>query len=303
MTKVGLVLPQLGEAVTPEVVRGFAERAEALGYSSLWVQEHLFWPLEPISGYAAVPGLPIPEPYRTTLAPLELLMAASAWTSRIRIGTSVLIAGYHRPVELAQRLATIDLLSGGRLSVGLAVGWSDDEHVLSDVDPRTRGRRCDDLVDAVVACWGEDPVSHEGPFFLVPPSIVRPKPVQQPRPPLLSGMWSTAGLARTVARFDGWNPAGIPVPQVQAIVADMDRRRAEVGKAPLTVHHRVFTVFPTSRPGRAHPGDEGVVAEVAAATAAGFDEVLVECNFEPDLTPESWLAVPDRLLPALEVAS
>src|SRR3954447_17827199 len=97
MTRVGLCLPQLGEHVTRSAVRTFAERAEQLGYSALWVQEHLFFPRQPKSDYANRPGVPVPEQYRTTFAATELLMAAAAWTDRIAIGTSVLLGGVPPP--------------------------------------------------------------------------------------------------------------------------------------------------------------------------------------------------------------
>ena len=138
--QVGLSLPQLGGQVTRGVLQGFCERAEELGFRGFWVQQHLFYPRHPISGYVARPGLAIPERYRSIMAPLETLTAAAAWTSEATLGTSVLVAGYHRPVDLAQRLSTLDILSEGRLVVGFSVGWSDDEHAQMDVDPRTRAR-------------------------------------------------------------------------------------------------------------------------------------------------------------------
>src|SRR5215210_9539128 len=147
--RVGLSLPQLGGHVTRPVLRRFCERSEELGFDGLWVQQHLFYPHHSKSGYSARPGLAIPERYRSILAPLETLAAAAAWTTKTTIGTSVLVAGYHRPLDLAQRLATLDVLSEGRLIVGFSVGWSDDEHAQMDVDPRTRGARSDELVDAL----------------------------------------------------------------------------------------------------------------------------------------------------------
>ena len=158
---VGLTLPQLGDHVTRHAVRRFCERAEQLGFASLWVQEHLFFALEPSAPYAARPGMPVPEAYRSTWSPLELLTAAAAWTERIGLGTGILVGGYHRPVELAQRLATLDRLSDGRLIVGLSVGWSKDEHDQMDVDFDSRGRRMDELVEALLTCWGPDPVEFD----------------------------------------------------------------------------------------------------------------------------------------------
>ena len=92
------------------------------------------------------------------------------------------MAGYHRPVDLAQRISTLDILSGGRTVFGFSVGWSDEEHAQYDVDPRTRGRRADELIDAMKACWGPDPVSYEGDFFRIPVSDVRPKPAAAAAP-------------------------------------------------------------------------------------------------------------------------
>ena len=158
-------MPQLGGHVTRDGLRGFCEQAEELGYGSLWVQEHLFYPLHPVSGYSARPGLKVPDAYRSVLGALETLTAAAAWTTRPVVGTSILVAGPASPVALAQQLATIDLLSEGRLVAGFSVGWSDEEHQVMDVDPRTRGARCDELIDALVACWGPDPVRVRRPVL------------------------------------------------------------------------------------------------------------------------------------------
>lgn len=302
MVRVGLALPQLGDHVTAASFTRFCRRAEAMGFSSLWAQEHLFFPLEPRSGYAGVPGLPIPPVYRTVLAPSEAMAHAAAVTSSVTIGSSILVGGYHRPVELAQRMATLDVLSGGRLVVGLSVGWSDDEHEQMDVDPRTRGRRLDELVRAVLACWGPDPVTFVGEFFSIPPSIVRPKPLQQPHPPLLSGMWSDAGLERTVELFDIWNPARGAPDEVAARLAELNARRTD--RPPLRLYFRSFAQRPNHRPGDPVEGVEGVVADVLGCVKAGIEEVIVECNFwEAMDSPEAWAAAPDTLAPVLEAAS
>ncbi len=299
MTTVGLCLPQLGPHVDGSVLQRFCVRAEELGFAGLWVQEHLFHPVDPVSGYAGIPGRPIPEQYRSVLAATELLGAAAAWTTGVGIGSSILVGGYHRPVQLAQALATLDVISGGRLLVGLGVGWSDDEHAQAGTDPRTRGRRMDELVAALRACWGDDPVSHEGEFFSVPPAAVRPKPVQRPHPSLLSGMWSKAGLERTVRDFDGWNPAGLPADRVADMVASMNDRRSP-DQGPLSVYHRAFLQGPGGPP----LGVDAVVAEAAAAARHGFDQVIVDANFADEIdSPDAWVALPDRLQPVLEAVA
>jgi probable F420-dependent oxidoreductase len=303
MVRVGLCLPQLGEHVTAAGFSEFCRRAEAAGFSSLWAQEHLFFPLEPRSGYAAVPGLPIPPQYRSVLAPTEAMAHAAAITDRVTIGSSILVGGYHRPVELAQRIATLDLLSGGRTILGLAVGWSDDEHEQMDVDPRTRGRRLEELVRAVLACWGPDPVRFDGEFFSIPESVVQPKPLQQPHPPLLSGMWSPAGLDRTVALFDIWNPARGNPEEIALAVAGLNAKRRS-DQAPLRLFYRSFAQRPNHQPGTPIAGVEGVAEEIRSCARAGVEEVIVECNFWDAMdSPDAWAAAPDTLAPLLEAAA
>jgi probable F420-dependent oxidoreductase len=296
---VGLTLPQLGPHVTRAAVRGFCEQAESLGFSSLWAQEHLFFALEPSAPYAARPGMPVPDVYRTTFSPLELLSAAAAWTERITLGTGVLIAGYHRPVELAQRLATIDHLCGGRLVAGLSVGWSRDEHEQMDVEFTTRGRRAAELVQALLACWAPDPVRFDGEFFHIPDSLVSPKPLQRPRPALLSGMRSPAGLRRTAAMFDIFHPASGSIEQILAAKAEIDAQRP-AGAAPIDVIQRLFTEPPFVVPGLEPLTLDAMADAVGAARAAGFSQVVIDTGFTTEVeSPDDWLKFPDRLAPLL----
>lgn len=299
MTGVGLCVPQLGPHVATDVVRAFAQRAESLGFTSLWVQDHFLYVPNPENGYGNFPGATPPPEYVSVWQPLELLGALAAWTSTVTLGTSVLVAGTHWPVPLAARLATVDQLCNGRLVVGLGAGWSKEEHTAAGTDFHRRGARMDDFLDVLEACWGPDPVRHEGPFFTVPESSMNPKPVQRAtgmhRPPLISGLWSPAGLDRTVRRFDGWNPAGLPAATVADTMTGLNRRRHDLGLADLSVWHRTFVSFP-ARPGRAQPGVDGLRADLDVARSNGFREVIVECNFWEELdSPEAWLDVPDRL--------
>jgi probable F420-dependent oxidoreductase len=281
-------------------VRVFCQRAEAVGFASLWVQEHLFFALEPSAPYAARPGMPVPEAYKTTWSALELLTAAAAWTERVRIGTGILVGGYHRPVELAQRLSTLDQLSDGRLIVGLSVGWSKDEHDQMDVEFTTRGRRMDELVRALHVCWGPDPVRFDGEFFHIPDSIVSPKPVQKPHPPLLSGMRSPAGLRRTAAMFDLWNPASGSIDQIMQTAAEIDAMRPE-GAAPIEVVQRVFTEPPFIVPGLEPLTVDQIGEAVRAARDAGIAQVVVDTVFTTQVeSPEDWANMPDQLAPVLE---
>lgn len=300
--RVGLALPQLGPHADARAVRGFAERAEERGFGHLFVQQHLFYPHEVVSGYSARPGLAVPEAYRSVLQPLELLGVVAGWTSEIILGTSILVAGYNRPVDLAQRITTLDVLSGGRTVFGFSVGWSDEEHAQYDVDPRTRGKRAGELIDAMKACWGPNPVSYEGEFFSIPTSDVNPKPVQRPHPPLMSGMRSEVGLKRTAEQFDWWNPASGTLEQHLATMQQLAGMRP-AHLEPLKMCWNLFTDPPVIVANLRPLSVDELCEQVAAAAAAGVDAVSVDANFDPTITsPDAWLAVPDRLSPLLDAA-
>lgn len=301
MTGIGICLPQLGRHVRADVVREFAIKAEELGYSGLWVQDHFMYPVKPIRGYGGRDEMP-PTQYQSVYAPLETLAFVAAVTTRVRLGTSILVAGNHWPVPLAQRLATVDQMSNGRLVVGLGVGWSVEEHSASGTDVTQRGRRMDDFVPALLACWGDDPVSYEGAVFSIPPSFVDPKPVQKPRPTLLSGMWSAEGLARTAKWFDAWNPAGLKPAKVLAMVEEMNAMRSS-DQAPLQVFGRSFVQAPLAP--RPADGDNlaRMVSDAVAAREVGYVELTLEHNFWDGIEkPADWLALLDRYLPVVEAA-
>ncbi len=302
MIGVGLTLPQLGPHVTRDAVRSFCKQAEAIGYSSLWVQEHLFFALNPSAPYAARPGMPVPEAYKITYAATELLMAAAAWTETVKIGTGILVGGYHRPVELAQCLSTLDVLSDGRLIAGLSVGWSKDEHDQMDVDFTTRGRRMDELVHALLACWGPDPVNFHGEFFHITDALVSPKPLQQPHPLLMSGMRAEAGLRRTAALFDVWNPASGTLEQIINAVEVINAQRPG-GAAPIVVIQRIFPEPPFVVPGLQPLSIEDLSKAVSAANGAGFSEVIIDTSFTTTVhSPQDWMAMPAKLAPLLDAA-
>jgi probable F420-dependent oxidoreductase len=297
MTTVGLCLPQLGPAVDAGLVRDFAQTAEGMGFDHLWVQDHFLYALAQEGEYGGSAAAQ-PERYQSVWGPTELLAAVAAWTSTIRLGTSVLVGGNHYPVQLAQRLATVDRLAGGRLDViGLSVGWSVEEHRAMGVDPATRGKRMEDFVPALRACWGPDPVEHHGPFFDLKPCLMQPKPVSGFR--LMSGMWSGPGLARTAAQFDLWNPGSLPIPAVAAMLAGINAQR-EADRPPVGAIYRVAL--------ESTAGQRMTVAEVAERTAevrdAGLEGVIVETNFCSDISSSGeWMALLGRLKPVLEARS
>lgn len=297
MIPVGLALPQLGPHVDRATVREFCHAAEAAGFASLWAQDHLFVPVDPTTGYSGREGTAIPSHYRSNLGLFELLAAAAAWTDRMLIGTSIVVGGYHRPLELAQSLATVDVLSGGRLVIGVGTGWSPDEHAQMDVEFRTRGRRLDDLILALRACWEADPVQYEGEFFSIPPSYVAPKPVQA-RVPIIGAANSAPALRRVAALCDGWHPV-LSMARARELRTELEALRPAADE-PLPVWLRMFAQFP----GGPAWGMERLAAEVAEAAEAGFAHVVVDASFSEEIAePADWVRMIERLQPLLDAAA
>lgn len=294
MTTIGLTLPQLGPVVSASLIRDFVQQADEMGFDDLWVQDHFLYALAQAGEYGGSAAAQ-PEVYRSVWAPTELLAAVAIWTERMTLGTSILVGGNHWPAQLANRLATVDQLSGGRLSVvGLSVGWSEEEHRAVGVDPRTRGKRLDDFVPALKACWTDDPVDYHGSFFDIGPAVMQPKPTRVPR--LMSGMYSPVGLARTARDFDLWNPGSMPIDTVQTMLDGINAQRPE-GKKPVGA---IYRMAQQSTAGKRMTVEE-MTTRVSECVAAGLDGVIVETNFCSEITsPQAWLTVLGNLQPLVD---
>jgi len=223
--KLGVALPTAGASATPENQLRVAREAERLGYHSLWVFQRLLYPVRPQNDYPPAPGGPWPKPFESVMDPIVTLAHVAGATSRVRLGTSVLIAPYYTPITLAKQLATLDVLSGGRLHVGLGTGWSIDEYEAVGVPYHERGRRVDEFLRCLVAIWTEEEVEFAGAFYRVPRSRVAPKPLQKPRPPITIGGYSRAVLRRAVTLADGFNGGNVPLDQVAPSSASSARWR------------------------------------------------------------------------------
>ena len=148
--RLGFGLPQVGSFGDPDAIAAVAKRAEALNFDSLWVLDRFLFPLEWQTPYPL--GTP-PESFKQVLDPVEILTFAAAHTSAIGLGTSVLNLPYYNPVLLARRLTTLDVLSGGRLRLGLGIGWSLDEYQAAGTPWEGRGDRMGEAVEVLKAIW------------------------------------------------------------------------------------------------------------------------------------------------------
>ncbi|MDQ3967163.1 MAG: TIGR03619 family F420-dependent LLM class oxidoreductase [Thermoproteota archaeon] len=197
-------MPQTGESATRENVLYIGKEAEKEGLDSVWVFDRLLWPLKPQTPYGGVPNAPIPVEYQNILDPLETLTYLAANTDRISLGTSIIDMLFQNPVILARRFATLEVLSGGRVIAGLAIGWSKDEYDAAGIPYRKRGARADEYMQVLKRIWTDDVVEFKGQFYNIPPSKIGPKPIQKPHPPILLGGYTPKTFPRIVNYADGW---------------------------------------------------------------------------------------------------
>jgi probable F420-dependent oxidoreductase len=228
----GCVLPTLGPLGGPDALIRAAQRAEALGYHSLWVADRLLYPLAPRTPYPATADGVLPEYFKRCLDPVEALTFVAGHTRRITLGTSVLNMPFYNPVVLARRLATLDVLSGGRLRVGLGQAWSADELEAVGADPKARAERADEFIEVLKTLWSPDPVEFHGRHFRVARSIVGLKPVQTSHPPIYLAAYVPPALRRAATAADGWLPSALPVPALQQMIPRLHAFAREAGRDP-----------------------------------------------------------------------
>jgi probable F420-dependent oxidoreductase len=276
-------LPSLGAGVGPEDLIRAAQQAEELGYANLWVPERLLYPLAPRSPYPVTPDGSLPPFYQHALTPIETLTYVAPYTRRIGLGTSILLMPLHNPVMLARQIATLDYLSGGRARVGLGQGWSLDELEAGGGVTGKRGERADEYVQVLKAIWGSDPVEFKGEHFTVPKSILQPKPVQQPHPPIYMAGYVPSAQARVARLADGWMPSGVPLSAMGAIMDQIRRQAREVGRDPAALELLVWAfVDVRDRPvGDGRPDWTGTLDEIRRDVEAARGIGVTELMFAP----------------------
>jgi probable F420-dependent oxidoreductase len=208
--RLGMHLPQYGKAAGPDAITRVAIRAEQLGYSDLWVSDHVVHP--------AAQGYPSPYLYD----PILTLTWAAACTRTIGLGTSVLVVPQHNPLWLAKTLASLDALSKGRLRLAVGVGWSEAEFAALGQSFHDRGRRTDEILDLLQVCWHDDPATFIGATYRFAELRVLPQPAHEI--PIWVGAGSEPGFRRALDKGSGVHLIGLKPDQARPIVA---RIRAE----------------------------------------------------------------------------
>lgn len=245
--KLGVHLPQVGPNATREGVLAFARRAEELGFDSLWVSDHIVVPRQiggqyPAAGGGGSSAFPVPPDW-PFLEPISTLLFVAGCTQRLALGISVLVVPLRNPVVTAKMLATLDVLSGGRLIFGAGIGWMAEEFEALGVPFPNRGPRTEEYLQVIKALWTEEHPHFEGRYYRLDDVGFYPKPLQKPHPPIWMGGWAEPALRRVARLADGWHAGGPP--QLLAERYELLRRfAAEAGRDPgaiaLTVRTESF---------------------------------------------------------------
>lgn len=211
--RIGIHLPQYGRVAGPDAMRRAARHAEALGFHGVWVSDHIVQP--------AAQDYPSPYLYD----PLVTLTWAAALTEHVDLGTSVLVAPQHSPLELANTLASLDSLSGGRVIAGVGVGWSEGEYAALGFAFSNRGRRLDEIIRVWRTVWEDDPASFDGEFVSFTDLRVLPKPAH--RIPIWVGGTAPAARRRAVELGDGYHLIGMTPAEARGPIAEVRAARPD----------------------------------------------------------------------------
>src|SRR6266516_4011259 len=307
--KLGFALPHIGPIATKDNIREAAHEAESLDYHSLWTNERVLVPVQAKTPYPGSADGKLKHEYDTVFENLTVLTYASAFTSHIRLGVSVINIPFYNPVMLARRVATMDQLSDGRITLGVGLAWSEDECDVNNVPFRERGRIGEEAIEALKAAWGPDPVEYHGRYFNIPPSVIGPKPVQQPHPPILVGAFMPKALDRAGRLADGFTGCCAPVDALISMmnaVKDAARARGRDSDGLQFVMRCLVTrtdqhVEDVNRPVAVGSWDQ-IRDDALKLADAGVTETFFDVAFQPDVDDlKSYLSYMDRFRSILEV--
>jgi probable F420-dependent oxidoreductase len=290
----GFYLPTRGPLGNPDDIAEIARTGEALGYKTIVFGDHIVFPVTVASPYpytvdGGFPGV------GDAMEQLTLMSFIAGITETARLVTSVMILPHRNPLATAKILATIDVLSKGRVTVGVGVGWMREEfEALGAPDFDQRGAASNEYIEIFKKCWTQDPVSHDGEFYSFKELRCMPQPVQDPHPPIWIGGHSRAALRRVAKYGDGWHPVGatsaspLAPAEFQALLDQLKEMTAAEGRNfdDLTISFKA----PSYDPGRIPEGHERllftgeperIAEDIRTYEAMGVSEVVFDFRRPP----------------------
>jgi probable F420-dependent oxidoreductase len=249
---------------------GLASRAEELGFDSVWVHDHVF---NVGHVFDRIGGKPYYEP-------LTLLSFVAARTRRVRLGTSVLVLPYHNPIRLAKTAATLDVLSGGRLILGVGVGLIEKEIRAMGSPFAERGAFTDEAIAVMRSLWTEDDPSFDGKYYRFAGMKFSPKPLQKPSIPVVIGGVSRAAIRRAARLGDGWQPLGLSPEALGQGIALLRTEARACGRDVSTIPVSIAMSLGVSTPRRYALGKDPaeVVNNAKAYASLGVQTLVISAN-------------------------
>ena len=272
--KFGIWIPNCRHLATPEIIRGAAVRAEQLGYDSVWVSDHV-----------VVPNANVVNFGETIFDPLVTLGVIAGATSRVRLGTTVLIVPYRNAVVQAKMISSLDALSGGRFVFGIGAGWVAAESAMLNVPFAERGAMTDEYLEAMQELWTNPAPSFSGKYTTFSGLKFEPKPIQKPHPPIWVGGHSKAALRRTVQFGAAWHPINRSPEELKAGRAELARLSQARGRAvppAITLRNDVRVLGSAQAAGQAAPKSTHGGRVIAGEPARLIEQIseLAECGVE-----------------------
>ena len=279
----GVRLPAYGSQATRTPLTDLAQAADALEFSSCWVSDHLVIPHVVESRYPSRPvGAPVPpalQPGVPWLDCLALLCFLAGCTERIRLGTSVMVLGYRPPLLTAKQLATLDVLSGGRVILGVGVGWMREEFEALGMPADRRGARADETLEIFRTVFAEEAPAFAGRFSRFSSLSFAPKPIQDPIPVWVGGS-TRAAFRRAVRYGDAFHAAFAPPATAAEHWAAVRREAEAAGRDPASLGFSVCTslVFdgPPRKDGDLAGSTAAVIAEIRRWETLGVTQLTLD---------------------------
>jgi len=273
--RIGFAAPTSGSWATPSHITELAGRADELGYASLWTFQRLLYPA----------GTQIGETYHSVLEPMISLGFLASCTRRVKLGVAVVNFPFMSPIQLAKQAAAVDVLSEGRLLLGLGLGWSEEEFIAAGATSERRGPRAVEYVRCLEAIFSGQ-ADFVGEFYRVPSAEVLPRPVQQPRPPIYFGGNVPAALRRAGRIADGWiSSSRADLTRIgesaQLVRASAEEAGRDPAAAQIIVRGLVRITAERDRDRPLTGTPDQIRDDFAALEAQGVDEVFIDLNFDP----------------------
>ncbi len=266
---------QYGAAIFPTVYAmnpgALGAELEARGFESLWVAEHSHIPACRSSPWPG--GDELPQMYYDTLDPFVALTAAALATTTLKVATGIALVIQRDPIHTAKEAASLDVLSGGRLVLGVGAGWNLEELANHGADPARRFGRMRESVEAIKAIWTSEVAEYHGDQISFDAMYCNPKPIQQPHPPIHVGGAFPGGLRRALAYGDGWMPIRRRTTDLPAQLRQVDGACAEAGRDRSAFEVSIYAA-PTDRAGLDQLEELGVDRVLFLLPPDGADELL-----------------------------